>query len=258
MPFLNLRRDIFWLHEIPPNTRPYRLVFQAIAKRVNMVVCVSEAVARSVMALGIPGSRITVIYNGLPPANPKPAVIKEDTLRLGIVGQIGPWKGHEDLLDALALLKQDGHRVNLRIFGGGAPHYTELLKRKVSDLNLEEYVQWRGFVSNPRDIYAEFDLCIVPSRSEDPLPTSALEASGFGLPVIGSSRGGLPEIIEDGVTGFIVGAQRPEQLAQAIKSFLDCPELIKTMGEAGRKRISVEFSLAGCVARFLQVIEGSQ
>jgi glycosyltransferase involved in cell wall biosynthesis len=84
---------------------------------------------------------------------------------------------------------------------------------------------------------------------------SALEASGFGRPVICSNRGGLPEIIEHGVTGFAVEAQRPDLLANAIKSFAHDPLLIKTMGEAARNRVRTEFSLERFVAQFTQVIE---
>jgi glycosyltransferase involved in cell wall biosynthesis len=254
LPFLKARRDIFWVHEVLPNVLHYSLVFRAIAKRVGRVVCVSHAVARSVLALGVPEARVSVIHNGLPPVEFTPAPADRVTLRLGIVGQIGAWKGHEDVLDALALLAHDGDRVIFRIFGVGASDYIASLKQKSSDLNLDKNVEWCGFVSDLREIFAATDVCVVPSRSDDPLPTSALEAGAFGRPVIGSSRGGLPEIIEHGVTGFVIGAQRPDQLAQAIKSFVDRPDLIKTMGEAARKRIRSEFSLGRCVAQFGQII----
>ena len=98
-------------------------------------------------------------------------------------------------------------------------------------------------------------MCVLCQPIDDPLPTSALEAGGYGRPVIGSSRGGPPEIIEHGVIGFAVEAQHPDQLAQAIKSFAHDPILIKTMGEAARKRIQTEFSLERCVGQFIQVVE---
>ena len=255
LPFLKPHRDIFWAHEVFPNVSHYSRILRAIAKRVGQVVCVSQAVARSVLALGVPECCVTVVHNGLPPVESVPALTSQVTLRLGIVGQIAPWKGHEDLFDALALLVHDGLGVNLRIFGSGASDYVASLKQKVSTLNLERNIEWCGFISDPRDIFANIDVCIVPSRSDDPLPTSALEAGGYGRPVIGSSRGGLPEIIEHGVTGFAVEAQRPDQLAQAIRSFAHDPILIKTMGEAARKRIQTEFSLERCVGQFIQVVE---
>jgi glycosyltransferase involved in cell wall biosynthesis len=255
LPFLKARRDIFWAHELFPNAPHYSHVLRAIAKRVGRIVCVSHAVARSVRILGVPESRVTVIHNGLPPIESGSELGVQATLRLGIVGQIGAWKGHEDLIEALALLARDGIRVSLRIFGTGAPDYVESMKHKVSELNLEKSVEWRGFIADPKSIYADIDVCIVPSRSDDPLPTAALEGGAFGRPVVGTSRGGLPEIIENGVTGFVIEARRPDQLAQAIKSFAYNPDLVKTMGEAARNRIRSEFSLDQCVRQFTQVVE---
>jgi glycosyltransferase involved in cell wall biosynthesis len=255
LPFLKPHRDIFWVHECFPSTSRYSHVLRAIAKKVGRFVCVSHAAARAVVALGVPESRLVVVHNGLPPVDSIPAPGGQPTLRVGIVGQIGPWKGHDDLIDALALLSRDGVHTTLRIFGTGNPEYLASLKRKVSKLQLDDKVQWCGFVSSPVEIYTNLDICVVPTRIEEPFGMSALEAGGFGRPVICSIRGGLPEIIQHGVTGFAVEAQRPDQLANAIKSFIHDPLLIKTMGEAARNRIQVKFSLERFIAQFTEVIE---
>jgi glycosyltransferase involved in cell wall biosynthesis len=254
LPFLRPRRDIYWVHELFPNVAHYSYILRAIAKRVGRIVCVSHAAAHSVVALGVPESRVTVVHNGLPPVEPAPEATERTMLRLGIVGQISAWKGHEDLLEALTLLARDGVRVVLQIFGTGASDYVEAMKQKVFELNLEN-VEWRGFIADPKNIYADIDLCIVPSRLDDPLPTVALEGGAFGRPVIGTSRGGLPEIVEDGATGLVIDARRPDQLAHAIKAFVRNPDLVKTMGEAARKRIQSKFSLERCVSQFIQVGE---
>jgi glycosyltransferase involved in cell wall biosynthesis len=254
LPFLKPHRDIFWVHECFPNTSRYRHVLRAIAKRVSRVVCVSHAAACALVALGVPESHVVVIHNGLPPVDSIPARGGQPPLRVGIVGQIGPWKGHDDLIDALALLARDGEHATLSIFGTGNPEYVASLKRKVSKLRLDDKVQWCGFVRSQVEIYTKLDICVVPTRIEEPFATSALEAGGFGRPVICSIRGGLPEIIEHGVTGLAVEAQRPDLLANAIKSFARDPLLIKTMGEAARNRIQTVFSLEQFIARFTQVI----
>jgi glycosyltransferase involved in cell wall biosynthesis len=255
LPFLDARRDIFWLHDVLPASRRYARMLGAIARRVSRIVCVSRAGAHQVLALGVPESQVTVVYNGLPLADPIDAPGEQPTLRLGIVGQIGPWKGHDDLLDALALLARRNVRVLLRIFGSGAPAYVESLKRRVAELDLVDRVEWCGFLRNQAEIFRQIDVCVVPSRCEEPLATSALEANGFGRPVICSSRGGLPEIVEDGVTGFVVDAHRPDQLARAIETYARRPGLVQAMGEAARQRAQSHFSLACFVERFTQVIE---
>jgi glycosyltransferase involved in cell wall biosynthesis len=255
LPFLDSRRDILWLHDLLPTSRRYAHVLGAIAKRVGRVVCVSHAAAHNALTLGVPESQVTVVHSGLAPIDPIDAPGEQPILRLGIVGQIGPWKGHDDLLDALALLSRDNVRVLLRIFGTGAPAYVESLKTRVAELNLLDQVEWCGFLNNQADIFRRIDVCVVPSRFKEPFGMSALEANGFGRPVICSSRGGLPEIVENGVTGLIVDAHRPDQLAQAIETYVRRPDLVKAMGEAARRRAQSDFSLEGFVERFAHVIE---
>jgi len=255
LPFLDSRRDILWLHDLLPHTRRYAHMLAAISNKVRRVVCVSHAVARNVLLLGVPQSRVMVIHSGIPSSDAMPAPDGRPTLRLGIVGQIAPWKGHDDLLDALALLGPDRARVRLRIFGSGDPDYVAALKRRVAQLELNDQVDWCGFVENQADIFGSFDVCVMPSRCEESFGMSALEANGFGRPVIGSSRGGPAEIIENGETGIIVDAQRPEALAHAIATFVRSPGLAKSMGTAARRRSESSFSLGTFVGGFENVIE---
>jgi glycosyltransferase involved in cell wall biosynthesis len=255
LPLLRRDRDVYWLHEVLPNNRRYAWTFASIAKRVGRIVCVSQAVARSVVALGIPASHIIVIHNGLPSVAVAPAVPQHGPLRLGIVGQIGSWKGHDDVLEALALLGRAGTGVKLRIFGSGSQAYIDALKRKIAQLDLVENVEWCGVLTDQSEIYVSIDVCVVPSRFEEPLATSAIEAGWFGLPVICSSKGGLPEIVTDGVTGFVVEAERPDQLARAIGLLGNNRDLVKTMGEAARAHAQAEFSLEQFVENFERVVD---
>jgi glycosyltransferase involved in cell wall biosynthesis len=256
LPFLRPHRDVFWVHELVPNVPRYAYVLCAIARRVGRVVCVSHAVARSIIAVGVHQEKVTVIHNGIPPVGWSFPPLRQRTLRLGIVGQVGPWKGHDDLLDALALLLREGTVVSLIIFGTGEASYVESLKRRASDLGLVERVEWRGFVLDQAEIFGAIDVCVVPSRVEEALGMTAIEASGFGHPVICSARGGLPEVVKDGSTGFVVEAKRPEQLAEAIKSFVQHPDRIRTMGDAAREHIQRNFSIEQCVEKFIRVIHG--
>ena len=255
LPFLNPRRDIHWVHEIPPNVRRYGHVFRAIAARVRRIVCVSEAVKRSLLVLGVPESRIEVIHNGVPDTARLPTTIDVERLQLGIVGQIAPWKGHDDLLDAIAMLRHDGILVDLRIFGSGPQGYKEALRRKISDLGLLDVVDWCGYVNDQAEIFRRLDICVVPSRSDEPLATSAIEAGAFGRPVICSSKGGLPEIVVNGETGFVVEAGRPDQLARAISNFARDRSLIDRMGAAAWRRVRSEFSLARFTNEFVHILE---
>jgi glycosyltransferase involved in cell wall biosynthesis len=256
LPLLNPRRDIYWLHEIPRPSRRYGFVFRAIARRVGRIVCVSQAVAERMLSLRVPAEKVVVVRNGIPFAERSGAGGEREHLRLGIVGQIGVWKGHEDLFDALGLLQREGIRPSLLIFGSDAPEYKATLRRCAAQLDIEDQIEWRGYVAEKSRIYSAIDVCVVPSRFDEPLSTSAIEAGGFGCPVICSSRGGLPEIVEHGKTGFVVEPECPQQLAEAIKAFARKRHLVKTMGAAAQIRARTEFSTQRFVNEFVQVLDG--
>lgn len=252
MPFLDCRRDLYWSHEIVGNSRHYRWIFRRIAKNVARMICVSQAVANAMKQLGVLPSKLVVIHNGtwiskvvLPPQTQLP-------LRLGIVGQIGAWKGHDDVLDALAQVSS-GCAV-LKIFGVGQSDYVDKLKQKARALKISNFIEWRGFVSNAADIFSEIDICLIMSRSEDPFPTVALEAALCSRPVICSTRGGLTEIVKDRQTGLVVDAERPDRLAAAIKVFVENPGLIAEMGAAAQKHAQSKFSQTRFVRDFIGVI----
>ena len=254
-PLLDPSRDIYWSHEIFPNNGRYRWVFRQISRRVARIVCVSHAAARSLATLGVPRERICVIHNGtqfdvdMPPAAVGPQ------LRLGIAGQIGPWKGHDDLVDAVAQLNDRGVNVTLKIFGNGQPDYIESLKAKIRSRGIDNHVEWCGFVADPAQIFGAIDVCVVPTRSEEPFATSALEASLARRAVIAAAVGGLPEIVQDFETGFLVEPGNADQIATAIERFVRRPELVVTMGEAAHRRAAAHFTGARFTEDFIKLIE---
>ena len=258
-PMLRPNRDLFWLHEVVPNRRHYRAVFQFLGRRLQCFVAVSNAVSKSLKWIGIPDHKIRVIHNGL--SDPTNGVEFEPQsngiIRLGIAGQIGAWKGHEDLLDAFALLAPQWPSVELHIFGKGADSYERQLRERAARLRIAGQVKWHGFIENRPAIFSRLNLCVVPSRFEEPLGMVAIEASAFGLPVVATQRGGLPEIVEDGVTGILVPAENPTRLAEAIQQLLADPDLAHAMGARGRQRIMERFSKERFVKEFLAVLESS-
>ena len=255
LPLLRPQRDIYWAHEIPPLSRRYGYVFRAIGERVGRVVCVSQAVADRMLSLGVPTRKVVVVRNGIPSADGTGAVSGGGPLRLGIVGQIGERKGHEDLIDALGLLQRDGIRPSLLIFGSGAPEYMAALEERAVELGVQRQIEWCGYVADKSRIFGAIDVCIVPSRFEEPLGMSAIEAGGFGCPVICSSRGGLPEIVKHGETGFVVDPERPEKIADAVKVFVQNRDLLRTMGAAAQARAHTKFSIQRFVNKFIQVLD---
>lgn len=256
MPFLDRDRDIYWVHEIVPYKRHYRHVFRAISDRVAFMVCVSHAVARSLEVLGIDRAKIVVIHNSVPHAASLPPPECKMPLRLGMVGQVGAWKGHDDVLVALTMLPGGAANVVLKIFGRCDTEYAAALKAKAEVLRVSGQIEWMGFVSSHLEIFSQIDVCLMPSRVEESFGLAALEAGTNGRPVICTALGGLPEIVNNGETGVLIEPSRPDQLAAAVELLIRRPELAVAMGDAARIRVRKEFSQEIFLEKFGLLIEG--
>ncbi len=256
-PFLKIERDWLWLHECIPDQPQYRHVFRWLSRRLRGFVPVSNAVRNSLLTIGIPDEKIQVIHNGLSdPAEGLKSPLHTPGLRIGIAGQVGAWKGHQDLIEAFALLAGKHAQAELHVFGTGDYGFQHALKARVLQLELSQRVVWHGFVTDRREIYEQIDICVVPSRTPDPLPTTAIEAAFFGLPVVATNQGGLPEIINDSVTGFIVEAANPAALASRLDQLLSNANLRQQMGSATRLRAELHFSRDRFVAEFTRLLNG--
>src|SRR5207248_3406550 len=118
----------------------------------------------------------------------------------------GAWKGHENLIEAFQTVIQRCPDAQLHIFGKGAAEFEAELRSRARNLGMQASVFWRGFVEDRDTIYSDLTLLVIPSRFEEPFGLTAVEASFHAVPVVAARRGGLPEIIEDGVTGFLFEA----------------------------------------------------
>jgi len=243
-PFLKPERDLFWLHEVIPNKSQYRVFFRWLERRLQCFVAVSHAAAASLRRIGVAEKKIRIIYNGIsdPASAGAPVERQGEQLIVGIVGQIGAWKGHEDLLEGFALVSPTAPAAQLHVFGKGSADYEAGLREKAASQGITDRVVWRGFVSNRFDIYNQMDICVVPSRSHEPFPTVAIEAAFFGIPVIASRQGGLPEIVSDRETGFLVDANQPAQLASKLEMLLRDARMRKAMGTRARSRALEKFN----------------
>jgi glycosyltransferase involved in cell wall biosynthesis len=245
-PLLRGRKCAFHVADVASATMWNHRLLAIINSRVRSWIAVSQYVGRALADLGIPSERITVVYNGLPwlgevVAEPSPS--EGRVPNIGVIGQVGAWKGHDDVIEALRLLKDAGAQFRCLIFGRGDPSYLARLRRRAADAGLEPFIEWRGTEKSRSSIYVSLDIVAMPSRFEEPFGLVAAEAGWVGLPVVVTRRGGLPEIVVDGETGFIIEAGRPDQLAERLQRLIESPELRRTMGEAGKRRVREKFTL---------------
>ena len=256
LPFVRPDRDLYWVHELMPNTSRYRRIFRWFERRLSCFVCVSEAVAQSLRQIGISEQKIRVIRNGLqdPAAAFESVPVRNGAFRIGIVGQVGPWKGHADLLEAFALVRGKYRDTELHIFGTGNPAYeAELLDRSVR-LGVDAAVTWHGFVADRISIYRQLDVCVVPSRSDDPFPTTALEAGFFSIPLIVTRRGGLPEIVDHGVNGLVIDSESPQQITEALCRLIEDSAGCRRLGNNARQTAISRFGRERFLTDFLAIL----
>lgn len=220
-----------------------------VARLADRFVAVSTFVADRLAEAGVSRERIDVVWNGVDPAEPaRPS--DGHTPVVGICGQIGAWKGHDELLDALGLVAARGVAFRLRVFGTGDAAYTAALHERAAALGIAAWIEWMGFERDTDRMYARLDVLAVPSRIDDSFPTTILEASARGLPTVGTRRGGIPEMIADGETGLLVSSEAPGALADALAALLTDAGRRRAMGEAARARVDSRFLTHHMVDRF--------
>lgn len=244
---------------------PFTRLVNRVATRVlaDRVIAVSDRVRKELEDSGIQPSMITVIPNGidLSPYRQKAKRTSKAkaadadaqgkrSFLIGTVARLSPEKGIDTLLDAAKIVVTSYPSARFVIAGTG-PLERELAQ-KVRDLRLENCVRMAGFVDNVPGLFSGLDLYVLPSDTEG-IPLALLEAMAAGLPVVATRVGGVPEVVVDGVTGFLVPPRQPKALAQAIVRLLVDPDLAKSMGASGRERAESMFDARVTAERTVQV-----
>ncbi len=220
------------------------------------VIALSQSVRQVLIAAGVPDSHIEVIVPGIemPSKLPGPDVRAAARARWGfssdefVIGHAAAFtheKGQDVALQAALLLAPSLPRARMLLAGDGPlrskPEITELA-RQTSGI-----AQLPGFVDDLNQFYAALDLYIMPSRSEA-WGLTALRAMAYGLPVIASNVGGLPEAIEHDKSGWLVPPESPEALASAILEAASDPTRLCEFGRNARER-AAEFSIERTVEK---------
>ncbi|MEZ5440772.1 MAG: glycosyltransferase family 4 protein [Lysobacterales bacterium] len=221
-----------------------RCALAKVVLRKSAVVAVSHAVrSHWCRGLGWSESRICVVHNGvdLDRFVPGHRQINPSCVVIGVAARLAPMKGLEYLIEAFARLRDLHKPVKLRIAGEGSLRGS--LEAKVAEFGLKPMVEFLGHVEDMPSFYRDIDVFVLPSVAMEGFPLGILEAMSSGLPVVATRVAGAPESVEDGVTGLLVPPRDPLALSLAIGRLVDSPELIVTMGDAGRQRAEREFSL---------------
>jgi len=196
--------------------------------------------------------KIIVIYNGIVPSNEKAKIFAEKEIRLATVATLNRQKGIQYLIRALPKIRQEFPNVSLEIIGDG-PYKRELVS-EVKKYHLEKAVQFSGFIADVEKSLVKTDLYVQPSLSES-FGLAIVQAMNVGLPVVATNTGGIPEVVTEGKSGYLVPSQNADKLAKAILDLLREPPKAKEMGEMAKKEVKLKFNLDDMIKELEQTYE---
>lgn len=211
----------------------------------HFVVCISDFARSQLMAISDPDAwrRLHVIHVGIPVEQftrsnaPKTASRQPEIL---YIGRLVPEKGQAVLLEALALLAERGLEARVTLAGEG--RLRPRLEEQAERLGLASRTTFLGAVGQDElhELYEKASIFCLPSFAEG-VPVVLMEAMAMNLPVVSTKITGIPELVEDGVSGFLVAPGRPDELADRLELLLTDPSLSRELGARGREKVLREF-----------------
>jgi glycosyltransferase involved in cell wall biosynthesis len=214
---------------------------------------VSDFVRDDAIEQGVAPERIRTVWNPTPPSRQRPALAPAalraqfqwpaDTPLVIAAGRLDPSKGYETLFDAFKVVRAQLPATRLLICGTSTMRedYGLVLRRRVSEMGLQEAVCFAGFRSDLPDLLPGADVFCLPTEREA-FGLVFLEAMAASLPVVACRSGGVPEIVVDGETGFLADARDARTVAGHLLTLLNNKTLARRMGAAGHARSASLFA----------------
>jgi len=241
-----------------------RLATAVVGRPVSAVISVSDYGYRALAEMELfPARKIHRIYNGVDLSHRIPDSVGAERFRIdfsipshrSIVLQVSwiiPEKGIEDLLEAARLVVDKNAAVQFVIVGEGA--YRSAFTRRAVELGLSDHVTWTGVIEQSlAAVYSAADVVCQASRWDEAFGATIAEAMSYARPVVGTSVGGIPEVIRHGQTGFLVPRGDAAALAENILLLLEDRDLRQRLGQAGRSLAEEKFDLRKNVRELLQL-----
>jgi glycosyltransferase involved in cell wall biosynthesis len=244
-----------------PNRFWSRVAFRFLP---HHVITTSRRIAdRLVAELGISPARATCIATGVDLVRFNPKV--EGTLRrelgvapnvalVGMISVLRSWKGHATFLDTAARLLGEAKRPVHFIIAGDGPAREEWTA-KIAREPWKGNVTLLGHRTDVPNLLASLDVLVLPSYAHEGIPQIILQAQAMSCAVVATIVGGIPEVVEDGVTGLLVPPRDAEALAEKISSLLEDPGLNTRLGQAARANVEKHYSLDAMGERLLKLYE---
>ena len=233
-----------------------RYVDQVVMRSASAIVCVSHATRKELLKnrfIYPENVRVRVIHNGYSlkqsPQPDLPLVQRFSTLRernqilVGIMGRIQPYKGHEDLLFAIARLTGNyRERIKAVFIGSGDDVEVKRLRNCADQLGISDHVEFLGYLEHDaRDIARELDIMAMLTRSFEGFGLTLAEAMMVGTPVLATRVGAVTEFVDDSV-GYLVSPSSPTEVAAALMDYVDNTESWEKRTLVARQRVEQHIS----------------
>jgi glycosyltransferase involved in cell wall biosynthesis len=216
----------------------------------SAVVCISEAVRQHLLADQPKfGGRLVVVHDGLPledffPVSDGSAIrqklgVPASAPFVGMVGRLNHWKGQVVFVHAAKIVLDRFPGANFLVVGsvfGGDPHYLDVLHSELERAGISKSFRICDFRRDVPEIMSSLDVYVHPSLLPEPFGLVVIEAMAACRPVVATAHGGPLEIIEDGISGYLVPPGDAVALAGKIAACLEDPALSRTMGKRGQVR----------------------
>lgn len=258
---------VWHLREIYTGFERYWPAYRRLLLSADALPCVSQATRAQ---LG-DTAKASVLHDGLPlvPARAERGAARAalelpaDAFVVAILGRISSWKGQDVLIRALAAMgdRDDGRGGDTIALVAGDPWQGEAgrlraLRELAAELGIADRVRFAGFRADIENVYGAADVVAVPSTQPDPFPNAALEAAAAGCCVVAANHGGLPEMLDDGVTGRLVTPRDPAALAAALTALRADPAARERLGAAAATTTRTRFSPARLLERTQDLYDG--
>jgi len=229
---------------------PFLVPKRKASVAVDVVVGISRFVLERHLEWGFfPHSKRAVVYNPVGPTSCAESRFhgqEEGPLRIGFLGALAPHKGIEDLLRAVEEVNGQ-FPLRVLIAGKGERTYEVKLRERAKDLPVE----FLGYVP-AAELFSQIDILAVPSRWHEPFGRIILEAYSNAIPVIASSRGGIPEIVDEGRTGWLYNPDDSKSLAHTLGKVYKQRNKLREMGIYARNK-SLAFTVEAHVKQYLEI-----
>lgn len=225
----------------------------------NCFIFVSESMKMSIkpsLIKASPAASFEVVHNAVILSNKECPPPSEQVNRIGIIANFQKVKGHEDFFYMAKELLQTQPHLHFDVIGSDVQNQgrEKVLKSLAKSLDIENQISFHGHLDDIYTVIDLIDIVICPSH-EEPFGRCAIEAMSRGKPVVVTNVGGLPEIVEDNVNGFIVPAKKPESLVVAVKKLINDKGLRQFISSQNITKVLKQFSQKGHVESILNLYQ---